>query len=209
MASPLRFTLWGLYNFMPELFDAVQLPEGIDKEILIETLMQKSGMLFPAHQQPEMLKLNITNWFKRKQQAFQRMTIALSAEYDPVSNYDRHETWTDTPDVAYTKTGGHTNTVANTTANEQTISTSAYNSDSLTPTDQQKGNGSSGGTDTLTYEDEATTETGTRKHEGHISGNIGVTTSQQMITAELELRRFDIYDYICALFEEDFLYQVY
>lgn len=209
MASPLRFTLWGLYNFMPDLFDAVQLPEGIDKEILIETLMQKSGMLFPAHQQPEMLKLNITNWFKRKQQAFQRMTIALSAEYDPISNYDRHETWTDTPDVAYTKTGGHTNTVANNTANEQTISTSAYNSDSLTPTDQQKGKGSSGGTDTLTYEDEATTETGTRKHEGHISGNIGVTTSQQMITAELELRRFDIYDYICVLFEEDFLYQVY
>lgn len=209
MPSPLRFTLWGIYQYKTDLFDDVLLPEGLDKNILIETLMQRSGMLFPAHQQPDFLKQNITNWFKRKHTSFSRMTAALAAEYDPISNYDRHETWTDTPDVAYTKTGGHKNTVSNTSSSESTVSTSAYNSDSLTPTDQQNTTGTVGGTDTLTYQDEATKETGTRKHEGHVSGNIGVTTSQQMVTSEIELRKYDIYEYICSIFEEDFLYQVY
>ena len=75
MPSPLRFTLWGIYQYKTDLFDDVLLPEGLDKNILIETLMQRSGMLFPAHQQPYFLKQNITNWFKRKHTSFRRQRL--------------------------------------------------------------------------------------------------------------------------------------
>ena len=51
--------------------------------------------------------------------------------------------------------------------------------------------------------------TGDEKYTSHIHGNIGVTTSQQMITSELELRKFDIYEEIAGRFEHEFLVQVY
>lgn len=51
--------------------------------------------------------------------------------------------------------------------------------------------------------------TGTEKYTSRIHGNIGVTTSQQMIQSELELRKFDIYEEIAARFEHEFLVQVY
>ena len=53
-------------------------------------------------------------------------------------------------------------------------------------------------TDTETGEETENTR------ESHIHGNIGVTTSQQMIEAELELaNKFWIYDYIASAFESD------
>ena len=72
--------------------------------------------------------------------------------------------------------------------------------------------------DELTYgkKDETTygkvdtvTHNGTESYRSNIHGNIGVTTNQQMITAELELRRFDIYSDIAARFEREFIVQVY
>ena len=51
--------------------------------------------------------------------------------------------------------------------------------------------------------------TGTEKYTAHMHGNIGVTTTQEMITQEIELRKFDIYTDIASRFEHEFLVQVY
>ena len=51
--------------------------------------------------------------------------------------------------------------------------------------------------------------TGTEEYESRIHGNIGVTTSQQMIQSEIELRQFDIYSDIARRFEHEFIVQVY
>ena len=40
-------------------------------------------------------------------------------------------------------------------------------------------------------------------------GNIGVTTSQQMLQAELDVRAWNIYEHITDLFIKDFLIPVY
>lgn len=50
----------------------------------------------------------------------------------------------------------------------------------------------------------ATEEETTNSRESHIHGNIGVTTAQQMIAAELELaNHFWLYDYIASAFESE------
>ena len=51
--------------------------------------------------------------------------------------------------------------------------------------------------------------TGTEEYESRIHGNIGVTTSQQMIQSEIELRQFDIYSDIARRFEREFIVQIY
>lgn len=48
------------------------------------------------------------------------------------------------------------------------------------------------------------------KHDGHLYGNIGVTTSQQMLNAELDLRsKVNIYDMIAEMFYREFCVYVY
>lgn len=70
-------------------------------------------------------------------------------------------------------------------------------------------------TDTID-ETEAETSSGnetseeTSSHSGHVSGNIGVTTSQQMVEAELRLRMyFDLYTIITQEFKEKFCLLLY
>ena len=50
----------------------------------------------------------------------------------------------------------------------------------------------------------------TSKHDGHLYGNIGVTTSQQMLNAELDLRaKVNIYDVVAEMFYREFCVYVY
>lgn len=46
-------------------------------------------------------------------------------------------------------------------------------------------------------------------HEGHVHGNIGVTTSQQMLQSELDIARFNIYENIADLFIDEFCILIY
>lgn len=46
-------------------------------------------------------------------------------------------------------------------------------------------------------------------HKSHIWGNIGVTTSQQMIEAELKLRRWNLYEQIADIFCDEMCVRVY
>lgn len=46
-------------------------------------------------------------------------------------------------------------------------------------------------------------------HDGRIHGNIGVTTSQQMLTAELDLGYWNLYSKITELFLKEFVIPVY
>lgn len=53
------------------------------------------------------------------------------------------------------------------------------------------------------------TEKGTTKTHLHARGNIGVTTSQQMLQEELEIRLYDLYEVIADLWIGDFIVRIY
>lgn len=66
--------------------------------------------------------------------------------------------------------------------------------------------------DTTTYGKTITDsaeETGSLERESHMHGNIGVTTTQQMIEQEREVDKFNIYDYIIQEFKQRFCLMVY
>ena len=84
------------------------------------------------------------------------------------------------------------------------------------------------GTDTTTYTGtDTTTHSGTIKdeygegssgsetensknvHTGRLHGNIGVTTSQQMLEAELEIAKWNLYEHITDIFLEEFIIPIY
>ena len=60
--------------------------------------------------------------------------------------------------------------------------------------------------------DESNTKTNSinnSKHIGHVHGNIGVTTTQQMLESELSLAEWNVYEHITDLFIEEFCIAIY
>lgn len=53
------------------------------------------------------------------------------------------------------------------------------------------------------------TDNGKTVHDGRIHGNIGVTTSQQMLEAELQIAEWNLYEHITDLFLSEFVIPIY
>jgi hypothetical protein len=186
-----------MYKYDPTLFDGVILPDGMDKTIMVNQIIRQSGDLFPYYQVPPEVKTAITEWFTRRKDNFAKLWQGFTAEYNPIENYDRHEDSTETPDITHTLT----NSGEDSSTNEADVQ--GYNATDYTPNSRtiSSGTSSTNGTDK---------ESGTRTFTSHIHGNIGVTTSAQMLEGELALRRsLDIYSLIAEEFETDNLIQVY
>ena len=138
---------------------------------------------------------------------------ALTADYNPIHNYDSVENSTDTHDYTGTQTMEHEATKNNTDtpditrtsngSNDSAGSLYGFNSTSAVPSDEANGTSQSTDKETGTVTSNGT-ENGTNTrtdnlketitHELTRSGNIGVTTSQQMIESELELRKKQFYN---------------
>ena len=212
-----RITLWGFYQYDKTLFDNIVLPEGIDKDNLVSDIMRNSGDLYPYHQVPEYLKSNINYWFARRLFDFERMYEALRVEYSPIENYDRKENTTRSYENSGTDkestTLGSTTTSTNVGSNDNENKVSAYNESDYSNREKDTQSYNSTLTNTGSGTDTKQTEYGLKRKEVEdirVHGNIGVTTSQQMIESEMELRaKYDIYKIISREFEREFLVQVY
>ena len=113
---------------------------------------------------------------------------ALVSEYDPLKNYDmtEHED-NEIVDDALTNVSGLA--ANNTTSANSTKSVYAYNSSTATPSESE-----SASTGTNTNMDTNYDNTRTIDRTLTRSGNIGVTTSQQMLESELKLRAYRFFE---------------
>lgn len=148
-------------------------------------------------------------------EAWDNIYAALTADYNPINNYSMTEsgedtrTNTGTQSTSGTRSGTETETpnLTNTTTGENNSSGGLYgfNSAESVPSDTTHGtntntNTQSGTVNTNTSDTTTSTRTDdlTEKniHTFERSGNIGVTTSQQMIESELELRKKQFYSIV-------------
>lgn len=200
------------YKFNKHLFDGMVLPgpiikdnkqiaPAIDKEDVIDLIIAECGELNLVWSNPEYLQNLIAKWSKANLYNWERMYLALYEEYDPLTNYDRHEQIKDvrTPDI----------TVA--TTNQQTDNTSTSDfSNGYNSGEQVQTGSSTGDNQSSSNGSNKTSGTDMNEHEGRLWGNIGVTTSAQMLTGELEVRMKDnIHDIIVSMFRDKFCILVY
>ena len=192
-----KITLIGMYNFDDTLFEYLTLPEGIDKETLINNILMQSGEFEVLYPNLEFLKMSIGAWAKKWQPTFERWQKALAIEYDPLENYDRREEWNGTD------SGNSTGKTEGTTGSLTTNRVSAYDSgDALTTKDAVAINGSDSTNNTGSFSNK-------RTNAGRVHGNIGVTTSQMMLTSELNLGYWNIYEKITDIFLTEFVLPIY
>lgn len=209
----MRFTLYGLYEYDDEkLFENIILPADINKDYVVNEILKRSGDLFTYYQVPMYFKRNVEVWFARNYDNFYKMIQALLSEYNPIENYDRTEESTHTPreTVTTAKSGQDVRTITTQLGSINTNNRSAFDSTGFSPNEQNVTSGGDTSTDTNSLgSSETITNGGDHKFKSHIHGNIGVTTNSQMITQELELRKYDIYAEIARRFEREFLINIY
>lgn len=195
-----RLSIVGLYNYNNNLFDGLILPQGLDKDVLIDLILGQAGDLSVTYPDFDFCKKQITKWAVAKFPIWQKLYDTTKLEYNPIENYDRQEMWTDSGTTADTA-----NSTTTTDSNSNNVnSATAFNSDSFKDTD--KAVLSAEGTSVVTSNNSGTNNS---MHNGRVHGNIGVTTSQQMIMSQREVSEFDIYNYIADSFIDKFCIGVY
>lgn len=199
------------------------LPEGIDGSGLVTELMLKQGMLCPWIQDAAGLINAIKLWSTHRQESWLRILDALTAEYNPIHNYNREELGTE--EIAKHR-GSKVSTNEDVSETPATMTSTgsvvAYDSDQESETGQSvtsPGETSNRRTaqatsNYTTYEDidGDTYDKDVHSFTDRITrGNIGVTKTQEMIRDELELRKTyaDLEEIIEEQFEAAFLIAVY
>lgn len=194
-----RPTLAELYEEDPDLFEDLVLPEELDAGVLQVMILDQFGDLDTIAHTTTALRRFLAAWSSARVAAWRRQLQALNAEYNPIHNYDRTETETE---AAHSR-GGSTfsGSTKQTGSDTQTNAIQGYNSTSYEPSEQV-----TRVPDLTNKSNSATQSTGAedRSRTLHAAGNIGVTTSQQMITAELEMRdRWTVYGVVLEAFRRD------
>lgn len=203
--SSARMTLIGLYNYDSSIFDLLELPEGIDKETLTDNILQRSGDFEVLYPDSDYMKLSIGAWSRKWQKTFIRWINALNIEYDPLENYNRYEHWTDNKDAqTYGAAIGSTSGATDSTTTNKVSADDA--GDAFTSRDQTEIHGTDTGS---SLSNTSNTVDDNNEHDGRIHGNIGVTTSQQMLISELDLGYWNIYEKITDLFLTEFVLPIY
>ena len=220
-------TVEGLYNYDNTLFDGFDVPEGLVKQIAIDSILMRTRELEILYPDFTYMKNRITIWSTKYQNNWKKLYDTTVLEYNPIENYDRIEDWTDTDDETTTSARDNTrntnNTVKSTSTNEimnsvnVTEQNTAFNAGLADHAKQiTDGNTTENGTITNTKtgkdtENESVNGGRNGKHTrtGRAHGNIGVTTSQQMIQSERDLVVFNLYDVIAESFIENFCLMIY
>lgn len=169
-------SVMGLYNYNPHMFDGMVLPDGVDRDTLVFNLVVECAEMEVLIPDPVWMAKTIEKWSQKEAPVWEKLLATTKLEYDPISNYDRKEEWTDENQ----STGSSSGKVA------------AFNAGDLV-----EANGAE------------TSVSNSSSHKGHTYGNIGVTTSQQMIEEERRVVQFNIYDYIIQSFQRRFCLLVY
>lgn len=118
---------------------------------------------------------------------------------------------TDTESTTTSETAGGVDTLTKTgtesTATDNTINKEDNYTDTRNITDNTERELTSTGQYSDTSNDASNTEFG---HTGHLYGNIGVTTSQSMLTDEIDVRmKYNFYDILSEEFKREFCIMVY
>lgn len=215
MSTMQRVTLIGLYNyensFGRDLFRNLSLPEGFDKTTFVNALLLEHGEKCVLYNDPEFFVNAIGMWAAKYQLELAKIYEALTAEYNPIWNYDRNEEWSDSSGQKYTSqtNAGHKakdtpkydDDVTNDYGSVSEQKISADNSSEYAPDSYETVDNDGtikrhieGATQDLAESSNSKTEDSTinnSSHSGHLWGNIGVTTSASMVT-EVVKQRFQI-----------------
>ena len=232
-------TVIGMYQYDNTLFDYLHIPKGLNKDVLINKIIIECQELETLLPDIEVFKWAINNWSMSYLNNWTKLLNTENLSYNPIENYDRVEEFTTTDNgskssndnrnisenesvstnTESTQNSNYTTAGENSELNQKVAFNSGLIDDSkrtIRISEENNNNSSLNGTskdvkvnntiDTNNYNENSNN---TNIVKGRAHGNIGVTTTQQMLQQEREVAKFNLYDYIAQMFKERFCILIY
>lgn len=220
MSNSARLTINGALMARPDLFDSASFPDRLDREILTDTIILECGDLGLYYTDPDYMAQAVRAWSRRRIRIWDEMLDSTEYQYNPIWNKDGtiRETRTDTRK----RTGSgdsegsddltHGHKIDEDT--ETTGQVSGYNSEGWSNRDKTTGDSTEthSGTDksksknTYTTQDDEDAQYDLTRVE---QGNIGVTSTQQLIREQRDVIDYDVYGIIADEFKAFFCVLIY
>ena len=215
-------SILGLYDYDNTIFDQMALPAEINtnKNTLIDNLLMECAEFEILYTDPNFMKYAIKAWSGMMVGIWEKQLATTKFEYDPIANYNRFEFYKDITDrtdkttfnsthktdydITDSLTNGRTETVSQNSYENAGMVAAAQTANSGTDSNRKAGYESLGrsGDDTVDIDNTFT-------HDAHMSGNIGVTSTQDMIKQEREVVLYNMFEIIISDFKERFCLMIY
>lgn len=223
-------SILGMYNYNPGIFDLFSLPDGINKDDIITNICGELAELELLYPNYEVLRALIGVWSRTSLYKWEKLYKTMLLEYNPIDNYDRTETRTlNSKGTGTGKDSGSDTMTGNSTAGGKdtlkitgtdTEKIAGFNSSPNTLVDKSSitKNDTNETTFGKTVNGSQTTNYGKQRTDTfnrddtetiHARGNIGVTTTQQMMEQERNIADFNLYGIITEDFKQRFCLLVY
>lgn len=219
MGATLSFL--GLYRADDQLFSMLQVPAGVNKDLLIDNLLLDSAELEVIYPDPEFMKNALGIYSGRQLKVWENLAKTFDLEYNPIWNMDGTITEKETRDLQHadhgteTRSGSSTESASSIGSGTLTTDRAGFNSSAYGHDEQQKSSSTAsssmnGSESESRNDDRSGSDTGTILHETRKTGNQGITTTQQMLREELDIRpKLNIYHYIIEDLKSRFCLLVY
>ena len=222
-----KITLIGMERYLnPDhsVFENMILPDGIDKDTLIGSIILRCQEFELLFSDPDFMIAAVNVWSRKNYWTFDKWVKLINIEYNPLYNKDYHEeleikhegktegSGSTKDESDYTRTD-NLKTEEDTTV---THSEKAYNDSDFVATTEDVTDGELNHTGTQrnagmsegSFDNESKDEF-KDDHTLHGYGNIGITASQELFFKEIDVARFNMYEHIADLFCQEFCIMVY
>lgn len=207
-------SLLGLYNYDNTILDDLELPPELEenRETITSNLLLESAELEILFPDPVVLKSAIGFWSRKSLPVWQELYNTTQYEYNPIWNKDGKYTEVETRNLAGQETRNLTGGSQDSGSGSSTAEYDVYGYNSETAAHESKT------TESNTYSRNSTstqggtinqTDTGTITRARTEQGNIGITSTQELIERQRAVVEFNIMDRIIKDFIARFCLLVY
>lgn len=218
--STMTMTMIGMYKVDQTLFFNMILPDELDRDLVINAILMRSGEFEVLYPDIDFMKLSIGVWSRKWYKTFSDWVKGQNATWNPIENYDRYEEFSDSGSASGTKSGSSTSSGSSSGSDsfggggstESLVSAydaSTYQPSGKTETSTENSSESSSETSASSTDSETTSETTSSSRTGHIHGNIGVTQASDMLKAFYDISQWNIYDHIADVFVTEYCIPIY
>lgn len=197
-----------------EVFKDIIIPSSYDKEILINTILSECMMYQPLYVELPIFNQMIVNFFKLNYTNFEKLAylydLKYGKDYNPIWNKDGSFEEKET----YTKNNTFNSNESGNDNDEQKETLNEINQVSAYDVDTFQNNNKNTNDNTIVKK---TTNSKTKKDDGletftnsitrSEKGNIGVTTTAQMLKEEFEIqqnKKYNKYEIVANMFYDEF-----
>lgn len=215
MNTNMTLSVLGLYNYDDSIFSTMQLPEDVDRDILIDNILMECAELEVLYPDSDFMKTAINRWSAKEVNIWSKLNEIWNTEIDVSNEYDYKRLRT--ANLSHSKTGTETEVPtgsiidSGTVGSTTTDSVSAYNSSTFENRQQSVVSGTNGNTRSYSNYQQQTTYNTTDSDTGTdtITETGHKTPVYELIKQASEVAIYNIYDYITESFKERFCLMIY